>query len=429
MYQKFVSTFLFTIFLLTGVTFTSIAQAQTPGQDTLKLTLQQSEDLFLKNNLQLIAERYNIDIASAQIITARLFNNPNLSFTNGIYAKQVPNAYSQQEIGLSQLFNTAGKRNKSIQLAKINAEQAKYQFFDLLRTLQLTLRTDFYNIYYQEQTIKVYDQAIGSLGTTLTAFKQQYAKGNIAEKEVLRIQSELYSLQTEYNGIQTNIDTVQNEFKMLVHVRTPTTYIVPQYTGDLTGQKLITAIPYQRMLDSAYVNRYDLKAAKSAVDYSNMNLSLQKAVAVPDFSLSLGYDKLGSYGNNFVGGGISFDLPFFNRNQGNIRAARIAIDQSKVLLQNQQNQVENDLATTYKTALRLEQLTNNFDPKFRPDFTHLIQEVFKNYQRRNISLLEFLDFYESYKNNIIQSNNLQLNRITSLEQLNYVTGTRFFNQQ
>lgn len=429
MYQKFVSVFFYTLFLLAGVNLKGIAQVKTPVQDTLRLTLQQSEDLFLKNNLQLIAERYNIDIASAQIISARLFNNPNVSFTNGIYASQVSNAYNQQEVGISQLFTTAGKRNKSIQLAKINAEQAKFQFFDLLRTLQLTLRTDFYNIYYQEQTIKVYDQAINSLATTLDAFKKQYAKGNIAEKEVLRIQSELYSLQTEYNGIQTSIDTVQNEFKMLVRINTPNTYIAPQYNGDLTGQKLITAIPYQQMLDSAYVNRYDLKAAKSAVDYSNMNFRLQKAIAVPDFSLSVGYDKLGAYGNNFIGGGISFDLPFFNRNQGNISAARIAIDQSKVLLQNQQNQVENDLATTYKTALRLEQLTNNFDPKFRQDFTHLIQEVFKNYQRRNISLLEFLDFYESYKNNIIQSNNLQLNRISSLEQLNYVTGTRFFNQQ
>lgn len=428
MYQKFVSVFFF-IFLLTGVSLESTAQARMPGQDTLKLNLQQSEDLFLKNNLQLIAQRYNIDIASAQVISARLFNNPNVAFTNGIYAKQVPNAYSQQEINISQLITTAGKRNKSIQLARINAEQTKYEFFDLLRTLQLTLRTDFYNIYYQEQSATVYDQAISSLATTLDAFKKQYAKGNIAEKEVLRIQSELYSLQTEYNGIQTGIDTLQNEFKTLVRVTTPGTYIQPQFNGDLSGQKLVTAIPYQQLLDSAYVNRYDLKVAKSAVDYSNVNLNLQKAIAVPDVNLSVGYDKLGSYGNNFIGGGISVDLPFFNRNQGNIRAARIAIDQSKALLENQQNQVANDLATTYKTALRLEQLSNSFDPKFRQDFTHLIQEVFKNYQRRNISLLEFLDFYESFKNNIIQSNNLQLNRISSLEQLNYVTGTRFFNQQ
>ena len=60
---------------------------------------------------------------------------------------------------------------------------------------------------------------------------------------------------------------------------------------------------------------------------------------------------------------------------------------------------------------------------------HLIQEVIKNYEKRNISMLEFLDFYDSYKTNTLQLNNLQLNRVISLEQLNYATGTPFFNQQ
>ena len=59
-----------------------------------------------------------------------------------------------------------------------------------------------------------------------------------------------------------------------------------------------------------------------------MNLQLQKATAVPDVSLSLNYDKYGSYGTNYLGGGIEFNLPFFNRNQGGIKQARIAIDQS-----------------------------------------------------------------------------------------------------
>jgi cobalt-zinc-cadmium efflux system outer membrane protein len=91
--------------------------------------------------------------------------------------------------------------------------------------------------------------------------------------------------------------------------------------------------------------------------------------------------------------------------------------------------VESDVATNYKAAVRLEKLYNSFDPRFKDDFTHLIQEVFKNYEKHNISMLEFLDFYDSYKTNTLQLNNLQLNRVISLEQLNYATGTPFFNQQ
>ena len=405
------------------------ANAQAPVADTIKLTIKQAEDRFLQNNLQLIAQRYNIDNAAAAVITARLFPNPDFSFSNGIRASDATQgpAYKEQSFSVSQLFTTAGKRNKNIQLSRIGIDQARYQFFDLIRTLKFTLRNDFYSIYFQQQSAGIYNQEINSLAKTLTVFKEQYTKGNIAEKEVLRIQSQLYTLEAEYNNLQMGIDTVQSEFKMLIKAG-PNVIIQPIVNYDLDGKNIVADVPYQRLLDSAYANRYDLKLSKVTVDYNNLNLQLQKATAVPDVSFSLSFDKLGSYANNYLGGGIDFSLPFFNRNQGGIKQARIAIDQSKAQLQNQQNQVESDVATNYRSALRLEKVFNSFDPQFKQDFNHLIQEVFKNYQKRNISLLEFLDFYESYKTNTLQLNTLQLNRITSLEQLNYVTGTPFFNQ-
>ncbi len=430
MHRKSVAAIFLCLFGLIAAVKPASAQSPLQTTDTLKLTVKQAEDQFLKNNLQIIAQRYNIDNATAAIITAKLFPNPDFNYSNGIYATDISQgpAYKENSFNFSQLFTTAGKRNKNIQLAKIGVEQARYQFFDFLRTLKFTLRNDFYSIYFQEQSSLVYNQEINSLSKLLTAFREQYAKGNIAEKEVLRIQSQLYSLQVEYNNLQVNIDTTQSEFKMLIRA-SPAVYIVPLVDEDMySGKTIVASMPYMQLLDSAYVNRYDLKLAKTTVAYNSTNLSLQKAIAVPDFSLSLNFDRLGSYGNNYLGGGIEFNLPFFNRNQGAIKQARIAVDQSKVDLENVQNQVAMDVSTNYKGALRLESLYKTFDPKFKADFNHLIQEVFLNYAKRNISLLEFLDFYDSYKTNVLQLNNIQLNRVTSLEQLNFVTGTPFFNQ-
>ena len=415
---------LFTNIFLSALCFAAYAQ-NTTG-DTIKLTVKQAEDRFLKNNLQIIIQKYNIDNANAQVITARLFNNPDFSFSNGIY-DDAPGAYKEQSFSVSQLFTTAGKRNKNIRLAKISVDQARFQFFDLLRTLKLTLRNDFFNIYFQEQSAKVYDQEIGSLQKTFNAYKEQYAKGNVAEKELLRIQSQLYTLQAEFNNLQTSVDTLQSELKILIRA-TPNTVIAPEVADSLNTMNIVTNVPYQKLVDSANVNRYDLKLAKSTIAYNNVNLSLQKATAVPDVSFSVNYDRQSGYGTNYLGAGLDFSLPFFNRNQGGIKQARIAIDQSKVQLQNQQNQLESDLATNYKIALRLEGLYNSFDPQFKNKFIHLIQEVYKNYEKRNISLLEFLDFYDSYKTNTLQLNTLKFNLLSSLEQLNFVTGTPFFNQ-
>jgi cobalt-zinc-cadmium efflux system outer membrane protein len=143
-------------------------------------------------------------------------------------------------------------------LAKIGVEQAKYQFFDLLRTLKFTLHTDFYTVYFQQQSAKVYNEEITSLAKTLTVFKEQYQKGNIAQKEVLRIQSQLYSLQTEYNSLISGIDTTESELKILI--RAPVSaYVDPVVNFDESNKQLVSSVPYQRMLDSAYVNRYDLR--------------------------------------------------------------------------------------------------------------------------------------------------------------------------
>ena len=402
------------------------ARGQT-STDTLKLTIKQAEAMFLQDNLRVMAQHYNIDIASAQVITAKLLPNPDFSLSNGIAGTDEPNPANEQSASVSQLITTAGKRNKNIKLAQIGVEQAKDQFFDLIRTLKFELRSDFYSVYYQRQSEKVYDLEISSLNKTLTAYREQYAKGNIAEKELLRIQSQLYSLQVEYNSLEVGIDTVESQLKLLIKVNARTN-LEPIVTEDITGKEILTTVPYQKLLDSAYVNRYDLRYSKTTVDYNNMNLELQKATAVPDFSLSLNYDKLGSYGTNFFSGGIEFNIPLFNRNQGNIKQARLQVDQSKVQLQSQQDQVESDVATNYKLAMKYEKLANSFDPNFKHDFTHLVQEVFKNYMERNIGMLDFLDYYDSYKTNTVQLNSLLLSRVTSLEQLNYVTGTSFFNQ-
>ena len=407
--------------------------AQIPLNDTLNLSLKQAESLFVRNNLQLISQHYNIGIAEAQIITAKVFPNPDFSISTGFYNPvkhrffDYSNGQDEFAGNLSQLFTTAGKRNKNIQIAKLGVEQSKFQFFDLLRTLKSSLRNEFFTLYFQQQSVKVYNLEINTLQQLFKAYKEQNLKGNISEKDLLAIQSQLYTLQAELEGLLVNIDSTIGQLQLLIGAK-PGIYLVPDYNYDLNGKDILIKVPYQTLLDSAYVNRYDLRLAKSTVELNDINLKLQKSLAIPDFNLSMGYDRRGSYLVNFNSLGIEFNLPFFNRNQGGIKQAQLGIDQGKVQLQMQQSQVDNDISVSYRQASRFEKLNNSFDPKFKDNFTHLVNEVVKNYEKRNIGLIEFLYLYDSYKVNAIQLNNIQLNRVASLEQLNYVTGTSFFNK-
>jgi len=48
--------------------------------------------------------------------------------------------------------------------------------------------------------------------------------------------------------------------------------------------------------------------------------------------------------------------------------------------------------------------------------------MLKNFEKRNISLIEFLDYYDAYKTNAIQLNTLMYNRINSFENINFAVG-------
>ena len=49
------------------------------------ITLQQAEEQALKHNLVILAQRYDIDAADADVVTAHLFpNNPNISVSGDI---------------------------------------------------------------------------------------------------------------------------------------------------------------------------------------------------------------------------------------------------------------------------------------------------------------------------------------------------------
>ena len=183
-----------------------MAQSNTFQKDSLRISIDSAEHIFIDNNLMLLAQKYNIDAQKAQIIQAKLYPNPNINYSHGLYHSELKKFFATGQDGeyaasISQVIILARKRNKQIQIAETNSKIAEYQFYDLLRTLKYTLRVDFYNIYFLQQSSKVYGEEIRSLQQIVKAFEQQKGKGYISEKEVVRIKAQLYSLESEENDI------------------------------------------------------------------------------------------------------------------------------------------------------------------------------------------------------------------------------------
>jgi cobalt-zinc-cadmium efflux system outer membrane protein len=420
---------------LTAFFWSFSSRAQTP-LDTLHVKLGGAEKIFLDSNFLLLAQKYNIDAQKALIIQARLWPNPNLSLGRGPFIplydpnSQYPHSNfflnSENSATLSQLILLAGKRNKQIRLAQANATLSEYQFFDLMRTLKYTLRTDFFNIYYLQQSARVYDTEIRALQQIVDAFAQQEGKGYIAEKEVIRIRAQQYSFKSEYNDLLNQIRGIESELRLVLQVK-PTVYIDPL----LDSTAINSLDPYKfninTLLDSAYHNRTDLQIARTNTSINKLNYNYQKALAVPDLTASASWDRQGSYAINYNGLGLSMDLPIFNRNQGNIKSAKAQIANTAALEKSTEATVQENVNNSLEIAFAQDKLFKSIDPKFSDDFERLMHEVLVNYQKRNLSILEFLDFYDSYKQNALQINSIKFNRASAFEDINFYTGTNFFN--
>lgn len=400
------------------------------AQDTLKLALPEAEAQFVQKNLSLLAEKYNIDIAKAQIIQARLYNNTNFQFTGNIYNPEqkkgfdLSNRTGEYIIGAQQLILLAGKRNKQIRLAETNAAISEARFFDLLRTLRYTLRSNFYQLYFLQNSVAAYQTQIGFLERLNTAYSELLAKGVVTLKDAVRIKSLLYSLRAEQASLQNQISDLNSELQLLL--QNNTAYIVPSFTQ--SGSHFnASEYPLPALLDTAYNNRQDLKVAQNIVLFNQQNYSLQKALAKPDLTLGAQFDKRGSFVENASFFTAAMDLPFFNKNQGNIKAAQISTQQSKTLMQRQQELITNEVQRAYVKLLNTDKMLRSFDPAFKSELDKLLQGITENFQKRNISLLEFTDFYESYKATILQFNQLQNSRQQAIEDLHFAIGKTIFN--
>jgi len=398
-------------------------------EDTLHLTLQDAENQFIQRNFLLLASKYQVSSADAAIIQAKLYPNPNFAIEQGVYNQDTKKWFDLSPTGetalsLQQIIILAGKRNKQIDLAKINSQISLYQFYDLIRTLRYELRSSFFEIYFLHDAISVYDKEIESLKRLIDVYTSQYNKGNIAFKDLARLQALQFSLQNERLELVKQSTEKQLNLGLLTGDTSlkPVSPIVSGGFNEIDVGKL----NYSELVDSALVNRYDLRTARSLVQLSQSNLALQKALKTPDLLLGANYDKAGNYVRNYNALSLAIDLPFWNRNQGNIKAAKFQIEADKQLQSQAELQVRNDISNAYRQLLETDKLYKTASLQFTSDYEKLLDGITKGYQNHTISLLEFIDYYETYKNSKLELNHLQNNRLDALENLNLATGTTIF---
>lgn len=415
--------FLFLLFLL-------LAGKMCAQQVAGTLTLKEAEQRFLERNLSLIAERYNIDMAQAQVLQAKLFENPVISLEQNVYNRLNGKYFDfgkegEAVVEIEQVIHLAGQRNKQVRLEKINKEIAEYQFEEVMRTLRQELNEKFVEVYFLSKSIAIYEKEVNSLQVLLGGMKIQQEKGNISLMEISRLESMLFSLRKEKNERENDLLTTRGELNLLLNLPEDT-QVQLSLDEEVLQQLDLSQLSFADL--KAIINeRPDQKIARSTVNASRANLKLQKSMAFPEFSVKGNYDRVGNFINDYFAIGVSLSVPIFNRNQGNIKAARFSIQQAGVQQEYAANRADMELFTAYTSLEKATQLYQSTNMDLERNFEKLITGVNENFTRKNISLLEFIYYYDSYKETCIQLYEIKKNVFLAMENLNTVVGQNVLN--
>lgn len=386
----------------------------------MSLSLEDAENIFIKKNLLLLSQRYQVSAARAGEIQAKLYPNPAFSTELQVKAQGRPwfdwGSNGQKTFGVDQLILLAGKRNKRIQLATEDTRQAEFALYDLMRTLKYQLRQSFITLAYANILSEQLSRQIQLLQHIVTAYEEQSAKRNVSMKDVVRLKTELIQLSSQQNDILNSTIDARQTMQLLLDT---SAYIKPVYdTAALKANQLA----FNNLVEKAFNSRSDLQLVQSQVKQAGINEQYQREMARPDLTLGSSYDQNGSYAPKFFSLNAAIDLPFFNRNQGNIKMAQ---EQRKVVetgLAYKQSSIQSELAAALDHIRQSENTYQVIQGNFNKDYPAINEGIIENFNRGNISILDFLDFFESYNSAIEAINELKKERALAYEELEYVVG-------
>ena len=398
--------------------------AQKPGAQLI--TLDQAIQMALEHNHNLLAARTTIQENEAEEITANLRPDPVLLGDSQFLPIFQPSNFSadymdntaQFDVGVSYLFERGKKRQHRLQAAKDQTAVTRWQVADNERTLTFSVATDFINVELAESTLELANQDLKSFQETVDITEARYKAGNIGLDDFLKMKLQL--LQFQMDVAQAKLARVQG----LSDLRQLLGYELVSADYDLAA-----SFDYQPMKGgledmqaAALKSRPDLQAAQQGIAAANSAFSLQKAIGKRDVTGQINYTHLGYLNDISLFG--SMQLPIFDRNQGEIKRAGIAITQA----QEQQLYANGQVLTDVRDAYEGWQANNEVVGLYRSGYLDDAQQsrdiTDYAYKRGAVSLLDFLDAERSFRATQLGYRQALASYLQALEQLREAVGTR-----
>ena len=357
-----------------------------------------------EKNAAYLAEKYNIDIATANLQAARVFNDPELSVDYANNQDWYMEMGQSLEFGLSYDLDLAGVRRARIRTSKTEKEITEASVNAYLCGLLSEASQAWAEAWKLRESCKLMASTVKDMEQIAKSDSIRLSVGDVgatdasqSRLEAQTMQGELLALEAEYRNALMNLSFMAGG----------------ESISGLTDNELPTvaeAFVEPDIYTMAEANRADLRAAELSQTLSENNLKMVKASRAMEMGLSLGYSYNKEVRNeiapapkfNGLSIGVSIPLKFSSMNKGELRAARSEVLQSQQVYESARQQVHMEVAQAYNSLQAARKVLQQYDSNMLGEARKILESRKVGYQSGESSLIELLAAQQTYKD-VMQS--------------------------
>lgn len=363
------------------------------------MTYDQYMQTVIEKNVSFLAEKYNIDIATANLQAAKVFNDPELSVEYGNNQDWYMQMGQSLDLGLSYDLDLGGVRRARIRAARTEKEIAEASVAAYLSNLRLEAAEAWSEAWKLQQNCQVLEASVNDMMQIAQSDSIRLSVGDIGRTDAMQSKLEAQTLEGELIGLQAEYRNALMALSFMCG-----------------GEKIVGVadenlpqhfIPYNEdeICRLAEANRADLKEAELSHTLSENNLKLVKASRRMEMNLSLGYSYNTEVRNeiapapkfNGLSVGVAIPLKFSNFNRGERRAAENEVYQSQKYYEAARMQVQMEASQAYNAARAATKVLQKYDENMLQDAKDIVESRKIGYQKGETSLIELLAAQQTYR--------------------------------
>lgn len=405
----------------------ALSCALAAATQTEKITLERALAEAMESNLSLLAERANVAIAEARLITARLRPNPVLS-AGGDHLDLLGTGFDEINGAGPAEFNfradftveRGGKRQSRIAVAEYGRGVAELEFLDAVRSLRLEVQNAWVDALLAREKLALARRNLETLNRIVEINQARWRAGDIAEVELIR--SRLAALE-QASAVRRTEAEVRSAIIRLLGLMGRTRFPSDaELVGELRRDAEVPALDRVRRM--ALERRPDLLARRLAARRAAAELKLELARARPDVILGSEYRRqqgLAGTGN-MLGFFVEFPLPLFDRNQGEIERARQELRQVELRTRALEAGILAEVENAHQQCLASRRLLEEIESGLLAQAGEVRDITEYSYTRGQASLLELLDAQRTYNDSFAAWTEARAEYARSLYRLEALAG-------